>query len=176
MAIHAVHRNVHDAPRTLALVVGQSIVHDVHSVRFFTGDEIVAVSASGSGAIDGSFRHVYVLCALASGAHAVLEFDDRAFAYEVTVEVVAERGDALTGSPTQAVRRRDGSVTTHVGADWFGRFDEAYRVQDQAWIDSIRRGEATGPTANDGLRAQIVVEAILRSLRTGEIVSVPGST
>lgn len=170
VSLHAVHRNVHSAPRSLELVVGQSIVHDIHSVRFLTGDEIVSVQASGSHPGQGSFRHILVLCRLASGAHAVLEFDDRAFAYEVAVEVIAADGDALTGSPTQSITRRAGAVDIHVGADWFARFDEAYRVQDQAWVDSIRAGRAVGPTAVDGVRAQSVVEAILKSLRTGATV------
>lgn len=173
VSVHAVHRNVVAAPRPLDQVVGQSIVHDIHSVRFMTGDEIVAVAASGSWPVDGSFRHIYVLCTLASGAHAVLEFDDRAFAYEVTLEVVGERGDALTGSPTRAIRRRTGSIDVRVGTDWFARFDEAYRAQDRAWVDSIRRGHAVGPGATDGLRAQVVVESILASLRRGEPVTVP---
>ncbi len=166
--VRAVHRNANPTPRPLDIIVGQSMVHDVHSVRFITGTEIESVQAFGSGPVGDSYRHVLAVCALSSGAHAMLEFDDMGFAYEVGVEVLARTGDALTGPPTRAVTRRDGSLDVHVGSDWFGWFADAYRIQNQTWIDSIRANVATGPTTWDGLVAQAVVEAILTSLRTGE--------
>ena len=162
--VRTVHRNANTTRRSLQAIVVQSMVHDVHSVRFLTGAEITSVHASGAGAEDGSFRHVAALCRLSSGAHAVLEFDDGGFAYEVGVEVLTRTGDALTSPPTRAIRRQHGSVSVHLGTDWFGWFADAYRVQDQAWVTSLRGGTATGPTAWDGLRSQLVVEAIRRSL------------
>jgi myo-inositol 2-dehydrogenase/D-chiro-inositol 1-dehydrogenase len=115
---------------------------------------------------------VLAVCALESGAHAVLEFDDAGFAYEVSVEVLGTDGDVLTGAPTRAVRRRKGSLDTYIGPDWFAWFAEAYRAQDQAWVASIAAGTAVGPSAWDGLVAQHVVEAIIRSLMTGQSVAV----
>lgn len=162
--VRTVHRNARASPRSLEQIVVQSMVHDVHTVRFLTGAEITSVHASGSGADDGSFRHVLAVCRLSSGAHAAVEFDDGGFAYEVAVEVLTRTGDALTGPPARAVRRQNGSVSTHLGADWFGWFAEAYRIQDQAWVASIRDGVATGPNTWDGYRAQVAAGAILRSL------------
>jgi myo-inositol 2-dehydrogenase/D-chiro-inositol 1-dehydrogenase len=130
------------------------------------------VHAFGAGASDDSYRHVLAVCRLESGAHAVLEFDDAGFAYEVSVEVLGADGDVLTGAPTRAVRRRKGSLDTYIGPDWFAWFAEAYRAQDQAWVASIAAGAAVGPSAWDGLVAQHVVEAIIRSLATGESVAV----
>jgi myo-inositol 2-dehydrogenase/D-chiro-inositol 1-dehydrogenase len=171
-AVRAVHRNTNATRRPLAQIVGQSMVHDFHSVRFITGDEIVSVHAFGAGASDGSFRHVLAVCRLASGAHAIVEFDDAGFAYDVTVEVLAEHGDVLTGAPTRAVKRSEGSTMVHVGHDWFAWFAPAYLAQDRAWIGSIRSGTATGPSTWDGLVAHAVVEAVLASLETGTGVEV----
>ena len=162
--VRAVHRNANSSRRTLEAIVVQSMVHDVHSVRFLTGAEITSVHVSGSGAEDGSFRHIAALCRLSDGAHAVIEFDDGGFAYEVGVEVLTRTGDALTSRPTRAIRRQDGSAGVHLGTDWFGWFADAYRIQDDAWITSIRDGAATGPTVWDGYRSQLVVGAIRRSL------------
>ena len=53
--------------------------------------------AFGAGAADDSFRHILAVCQFESGAHAMLEFDDAGFAYEVTVEVLGADGDVLTG-------------------------------------------------------------------------------
>jgi len=171
-AIRAVHRNSNDRRRPIAQIVGQSMVHDIHSVRFISGEEITSVSAFGAGAADDSYRHILAVCQLESGAHAMVEFDDAGFAYEVSVEVLGADGDVLTGAPVRAVRRRKGSVDTFIGPDWFAWFAEAYRAQDRAWIASIQAGEATGPSTWDGLIAHHVVEAVIQSLTTGASVVV----
>jgi myo-inositol 2-dehydrogenase / D-chiro-inositol 1-dehydrogenase len=162
--VRAIHRNANTTRRSLEAIIVQSMVHDVHSVRFLTGAEITSVHVSGAGAEDGSFRHIGALCRLSGGAHAFIEFDDGGFAYEVGVEILTRTGDALTSPPTRAIRRRNGSVEVHLGTDWFGWFADAYRIQDEAWVTSIRDGAATGPTAWDGYRSQQVVGAIRQSL------------
>lgn len=171
VSVRAVHRNANPRPRPIDLIVGQSMVHDVHSVRLITGSEIESVHASTAG-VDGSTRHVVVTCELSTGAHATLEFDDCGFAYEVGVEVIAERGDVVTGMPVRPILRRSGSIDVHLGPDWFGWFADAYRFQDQAWISSIRDGMATGPSTWDGFVSQTVVEAILRSIESAETVAI----
>lgn len=162
--VRTVHRNANRTRRPLQQIVVQSLVHDVHSVRFLTGVEINDVTAFGAGADDGSFRHVLARAALSNGGQAGLEFDDGGFAYEVTVEVLGRDADAMAGPPTRAVVRRDGRVGIDLGNDWFGWFADAYRIQDQAWVDSIRGGNAVGPSVWDGYVAQAVVEAMMVSL------------
>jgi myo-inositol 2-dehydrogenase/D-chiro-inositol 1-dehydrogenase len=171
-AIRAVHRNTNATRRPIAQIVGQSMVHDIHSVRFITGAEIRSVHAFGAGAADGSFRHTLAVCQLDSGAHAMVEFDDAGFAYDVSVEVLAQHGDVLTGPPTRAVKRSQGNTEIHLGNDWFAWFGDAYRAQDRAWTDSISERVATGPSTWDGLVAHAVVEAVLASLATGTTVEV----
>ncbi len=170
--VRNVHRNANLARRPLDQIVVQSMIHDVHSVRFITGQEITAVYASGAGAESGSFRHVLAICRLTDGAHATLEFDDGGFAYEVAVEVLTRSGDAMTGPPNRAIVRRDGGIHVHLGADWFGWFADAYRAQDHAWVNSIHTGSPTGPTAWDGYRSQLVVGGILESLASGRTVEI----
>ena len=166
--LRAVHRNAGADPRPLERVVCQSMVHDIHSVRFLTGEEFAAVTAFASGPFpSGGYRHVLAVCTLTSGAHASLEFDDTAFAYEVSVEVVGADGDLLTGGPVRATRRHGGSLDVHLGTDWFGWFAEAYRIQDAAWIASIRENRTSGPSVWDGYVAQMVVDAVIRSSTSG---------
>lgn len=170
--VRLVHRNANRRRRPLDQIVVQSLVHEAHSLRFLTGHDVTEVTAFGAGADDDSFRHVLVHARLSNGGHATLEFDDGGFAYEVTVEVLGRDGDAATGPPTRAITRRDGSVTTHLGNDWFGWFAEAYRRQDEAWIASIGAGQATGPTTWDGYAAQAIVEAAIASIARGGTVPV----
>lgn len=170
--VRAVHRNANHVPRPIDQIVGQSMVHDIHTVRHLTAAEVTSVRASGSGPSDGSYRHVVALCELSDGAHAILEFDDGGFAYEVAVEVLATDGDVLTGGPVRPVLRRDGSAGVHLGTDWFGWFADAYRIQDQAWVEAVRTASCTGPSTWDGATAQVVVDAILESLASGRTVDI----
>ncbi len=170
--IRTIHRNVNESPRSLQQIICQSMVHDIHSVRFLTGCEITSVSTFGGGPSDGSFRHVLLRGQLDNGGHALMEFDDGGFAYEVGVEVLGTRGDAVTGEPVRAVQRRDGWSSRFIGADWFARFADAYRIQDQAWVHSIRAGVAAGPTTWDAFIAQQVIDAAMESLTTGRTIDV----
>jgi myo-inositol 2-dehydrogenase/D-chiro-inositol 1-dehydrogenase len=170
--IRTAHRNVYTSPRSVEQIIGQSMVHDIHTVRFLSGSEFTRVMAHGGGSRDGSFRHIVVVGELSSGAHVVLEFDSGGFAYEVSVEVLGRNGDVLTAAPARATMRSAGVVSANIGADWFSWFAAAYAIQDRAWVDSIVAGEAVGPTAEDGLMAQRVVAASLASLATGQFVDV----
>lgn len=170
--VRAVHRNCSPQRRPIAQLVGQSMVHDFHSVRFLLGQEIVSVQTFVSGLEGDWARHLLAVCALSGGGHAMVEFDDAGFAYEVRFEVSGRAGDLATNVPAQLERRGHGSIEQVIGDDWFGRFAEAYRLQDAAWIASVRAGAAAGPSALDGWRAQAVVDATLESLRSGGPVAV----
>ncbi len=178
--LHCTHRNAPAPARPIEVIVGQSVVHDIHSVRYLTGAEIVEVSASATrerlGDLSSDVRHVMVLCRLSSGAHATLEFDNAGYAYEVTAEVTAVWGRAMTGRQLRAEVHSEGHRRIETGADWFARFADAYRLQDRDWIESVKRGNPpTGPSAGDGLAAQIVVEAILTAIDSGDTVPVEQS-
>ncbi len=170
--LRCVHTNTATRPRPLEVIVGQSLVHDIHSVRFLTGAEFEWVTADGTAAPDGSIRHVLVMARLSNGAHATLEFDDNAYAYHVSVEITAERGAVTTGRQLRAEVRRDGFRLTEEGSDWFGRFDQAYRAELADWVAAARAGGASGPTAGDGLASQLVVDAIVESVDRGTRVVV----
>ena len=68
--------------------------------------------------------------------------------------------------------RRDGASGVDIGTDWFGRFADAYRIEDMVWLESVGAGITSGPSAWDGLVAERVVEAALASLRNRQPVDV----
>ncbi len=155
--IRAVHRNRNEFVRTMDHAISQSLVHDVHTVRWLSGSEISQVQARVvPRGVDG-VRFVTVSLALASGALATIEFDDLAFGYDVSVEVTGEHGLARTPPPA------DPSLHD----DWFAWFSDAYRLEVEAWVASVRAGIPVGPSARDGVAAQAVVRAIQRSARSG---------
>lgn len=164
LLIRCVHRNTNADGRTDELVLGQSVVHDLHSIRFLTGDEIVAVTTHGTRRPSGGLAHVVVVCELANGGFGLVEFDDNGYAYEVSVDVTVAGAHLSTAGPVRPTIRDDASVRIDVGRDWFGWFADAYRIEDAAWTESISATSAIGPSAWDGLVAQAVVEASVASL------------
>ncbi len=170
--IRSLHRNTNADARTDLGVVGQSIVHDLHSIRFMSGREIVAVTGYATRRADRSLLHVVLMCELDGGGHGMVEFDDNGFAYEVMVDVTIGNSTISTAGPVRATERRDAGVTQVIGRDWFGWFADAYRMQDDAWVRSLGDPAASGPSTWDGLAAQVVVGAAIESLQGGGRVEV----
>ncbi|MGZ4723864.1 MAG: Gfo/Idh/MocA family protein [Ilumatobacteraceae bacterium] len=163
--VRCVHRNVHEVRRTAQLVLNQSLVHDIHSLRWLVGRDITRVTTLATPNPD-HVEHLLMTAEFEGAAHATVEFSEHGFAYEVTVEVDAELGGAVMAPVMRPTVRRGGSAYVNIGTDWFARFAEAYRVEAAVWLDSINGPAAIGPSAWDGLVAERVVEAAIESLRT----------
>ncbi|MGZ7011015.1 MAG: Gfo/Idh/MocA family protein, partial [Ilumatobacteraceae bacterium] len=163
--VRCVHRNVHEVRRTAQLILNQSLVHDIHSLRWLVGRDITRVTTLATPNPD-HVEHLLMTAEFEGAAHATVEFSEHGFAYEVTVEVDAELGGAVMAPVMRPTVRRGGSAYVNIGTDWFARFAEAYRVEAAVWLDSINGPAAIGPSAWDGLVAERVVEAAIESLRT----------
>ncbi len=169
--IRCVHRNVNDPRRTASNVLNSSIVHDIHTLRWLAPGEIRRVTALTTPSQD-EVSHLLVVAEFAGGGYGTIEFAEHSYAYEVSVEVEAERGGVMTAPRMSSTLRRAGHVSVEVGTDWFGRFAEAYRLEVAAWVRSMEDAAASGPSAWDGYVAQLVVEAAVESLVTGQSVAV----
>ena len=157
--------------RPIAQMLVESIIHDIHSVRWLASSEITEVATS-TVYRDRGLRFVQLTCQLSNGGVATIEFDDAASGYEVSVEVSADSGNAVAAEPTRSRVRTNGIVAETIGDDWFTPFLETYRVEMRAWLDSIAARAATGPSAWDGYAAQAVVEAAAASAETNSAVEV----
>jgi myo-inositol 2-dehydrogenase / D-chiro-inositol 1-dehydrogenase len=169
--VRCVHRNTAAGPRSVERVLVESVIHDIHTVRWLSGDEIVDVATTAVGA-DGAVRFLLLTCRLGDGGVATIEFDDAAAGYEVSVEVSAERGNVVAAEPHRAVVRAEGTIRSAIGADWFAPFVPTYRQEMQVWLASVKARVAAGPTAWDGYAAQAVVAAAVSSDRHGAVANV----
>jgi myo-inositol 2-dehydrogenase/D-chiro-inositol 1-dehydrogenase len=169
--IRCVHRNVHDVRRSAQLILNQSLVHDIHSLRWLAGRQIVRVTTLVTPNPD-HVDHLLVTAEFDGGGHATVEFSEHGFAYEVSVEVDGEHGGAVIAPVMRTTVRRDGTSAVNIGTDWFARFAEAYRIEDAVWLQSVVAGTTVGPSAWDGLVAERVVESAIESLRTRQPVDV----
>ena len=88
------------------------------------------------------------------------------YGYDIRCEIVGETGAISLTEPART--RTDAALRQGISyaADWRPRFADAYRLELQAWVDSVRDGAPTPlATGRDGLAASRVAEAVIASMR-----------
>jgi myo-inositol 2-dehydrogenase / D-chiro-inositol 1-dehydrogenase len=180
LVMHCVHRNPAVPPSfNSAMIVKDSLVHEVDVTRFLFGEEIASVQiirpAANPAAPAGLQDPQIAIFQTASGRHIDVElFVTTGVAYEVRTEVVGELGSATIGLDVGLVSKSSSGV-------WGGRltpgfrerFGTAYDIEVQRWVDAVRSGvNVDGPTAWDGYAAAAVCAAGVRALESGERVTV----
>ena len=184
LVLHCAHRNPAVPPYfDSAMVVRDSLVHEVDVTRFLFDEEITSIQivkpTASPGAPEGLADPQIAIMRTASGRHVDVElFVTTGVAYEVRTEVVAEKGSAMIGLDVGLVRTRgDGTRGGQITPGFRERFGQAYDTEFQRWVDAVRRGSATGdftdgPSAWDGYAAAAVCEAGVESLDSGLPVEV----
>ena len=97
------------------------------------------------------------------------------YGYEVSAEIIGERGTALTMRPGLALVRSQGASSEAVSKNHLARFQEAYIPELTDWVHSVQSEQAfTGANAWDGYMSLLVTDACVQSLKSG--TAVPLST
>jgi myo-inositol 2-dehydrogenase / D-chiro-inositol 1-dehydrogenase len=180
LVMHCAHRNPAVPPGfDSAMVVRDSLVHEVDVTRFLLSEEIASVQiirpTPNPGARNGLQDPQIAIFRTVSGRHVDVElFVTTGVAYEVRTEVVGELGSATIGLDVGLVRKSSpGTWGGRITPGFRERFGYAYDIELQRWVDAVRSGvNVDGPTAWDGYAAAAVCEAGVRSLETGERVDV----
>lgn len=180
LVLHCVHRNPAVPPSfDSAMVVRDSLVHEVDVTRFLLDEEIVSIQivkpSANPGAPQGLADPQIAILRTASGRHVDVElFVTTGVAYEVRTEVVAERGSAMIGLDVGLVRKSAPGVWGgQITPGFRERFGQAYDTEFQRWVDAVREGtNVDGPGAWDGYAAAAVCEAGVESLNSGLPVEV----
>jgi myo-inositol 2-dehydrogenase/D-chiro-inositol 1-dehydrogenase len=181
LVVHQFHRNK-DVPPSFKseMIVRDSLVHEVDVARFLLDEEIVSIQVlkprATSAAAEGVADPQIALFTMASGAVVTNEvFVKNQIGYEVRCEVVGERGTVMAGRPWADLYTTSAEHATwggSVAADFRVRFERAYDLEVQAWVNAARRGETSGATAHDGYASTVVCTAGMESLKTGEPVDI----
>jgi myo-inositol 2-dehydrogenase/D-chiro-inositol 1-dehydrogenase len=184
LVLHCAHRNPAVPPTfDSAMVVRDSLVHEVDVTRFLFDEEITTIQiikpAANPGAPQGLADPQIAIMRTASGRHVDVElFVTTGVAYEVRTEVVAEKGSAMIGLDVGLIRKRgDGTWGGQITPGFRERFGQAYDTEFQRWVDAVTAGAGSGdhtdgPTAWDGYAAAAVCEAGVESLNSGLPVDV----
>lgn len=160
-------------------VVTNSAIHDIDSTRWLLGQEIISVYVRGvrtHSSFDEQTRDMLLLQMTLSGdCLATAEVSVAVeYGYEVSAEIVGERGSVTTTQPDEVLVRLQGARSVPVPEDHLNRFQQAYIPELAEWVHSIQSGQAfRGASAWDGYMSLLVAEACLQSLRTGQPVAVP---
>ena len=171
VTVHSTGRGVSSGPgATSESAVTNSAVHDLDIVAWLLGSPVVEVSWHAprqTSAADFADPQL-ILLRTADGVLSTVDlFLNARYGYDVRCEVVGETGAAALREPARL--EVDGALARGLAyaADWRPRFAEAYRLELQAWVDSLHGGEP-GPlaTAYDGLVASAVADAVITSMHS----------
>jgi myo-inositol 2-dehydrogenase/D-chiro-inositol 1-dehydrogenase len=178
LMFHCIHRNV-AAPSWFdsRMAVSNSAVHEFDIARWMLDAELTGITVFRPKPARGSSpgAPVYLVLEAATGQLVTVEvFNDAAYGYDVRGELVCEKGTVALRAPLRTETNAELVQGTAYPVDWRPRFADAYRLQAQAWINSIRRGGSTndGASAWDGYAASAVAEAGLLSLAEGRRVAI----
>lgn len=181
---HSVHRNPSSAEVTTAAAIRSLPIHEFDMLRWLSAEQIVSVAAfagkRSSNAAGDLHDPMLFVCTTTSGVLGHIEmYSNAKYGYEVRCEVLCEDGAAdldgmyrsANGLGNSAVR----AIEPGVCRDWRDRFANAYRLELQAWINSvINPAETSGDlaTAYDGYAALVTAEAAISSIESGQPVAV----
>jgi myo-inositol 2-dehydrogenase/D-chiro-inositol 1-dehydrogenase len=170
LLVHCAHRNP-TVPEsyTADMAINDTAVHEIDTMRWLLGEEIVAARVDRGKPTSLRFPHladpIILILETASGVRIDAEvFVNARYGYDIRCELVAERGTAALGDQHRIVLR-DGEGDRHrIAGDWRERFLAAYDTELQEWIDSVAAGAATGPSAWDGYAVAAACDAGVASL------------
>jgi myo-inositol 2-dehydrogenase/D-chiro-inositol 1-dehydrogenase len=178
LVVHCAHRNPVAPPTfTSEMVITDSIVHEIDTVRWLLGEEIVrttvfAPRASGLAAA-GLQDPQLIVFEMESGRLVDVEcFVNAQYGYDIRCEVVAETGTLELAAPVSVTSRSAGGRGDSLAPGFQQRFGDAYVHELQNWVARPPAGEPAGATAWDGYAAAAVCEAAVESLHTRRTVDV----
>ncbi len=174
-----VHRNAQVAYGiTGATILINSAGHDFDSARFLLGQEVQDVHVRGLKSRpelhEDTKDLLLIQMTMTDNCFASGEvYVNDEYGYEVSAELVCQRGTAITVQPDKTLVRAKSHRGFYVAADWLSPFQDAYVAEAIDWIDSIQCGQPFhGATAWDGYVTMMVTAAAIQSLNTGTCMPV----
>lgn len=158
-------------------------IHFFDLLRWLTGDEVTSIGAMGAAlalpAISefGDVDTSVLIMQLRQGGLAQLDNTRRSgYGYDERISVMGEKGMLESGSQcTQGVTLYQGNTLAKPGLypDWFSRVQATYYHHLDAFVRYLR-GEKVAdlPGLLDGIQAQAIAEAAVKSLQTRTFCSV----
>jgi myo-inositol 2-dehydrogenase / D-chiro-inositol 1-dehydrogenase len=160
------------------VIVTNSAGHDIDATRWLLDQEVEEVYVRGVRSHANFSAETTDMLLLQMGLTgdclAMIELYVAAeYGYEVSAEIVSERGAVVTGQPDSAIVRSAQARSVAVSTHWLDRFQEAYVAELTQWAHAIQSGQPfPGANAWDGYAALLVTDACVRSLHSNSPVAV----
>ena len=158
-------------------------IHDFDMARFLLQDEPVAVSAVGAALVNpqikatGDVDVVTVTLQTATGKIVVINNSRRSgYGYDQRIEAHGQKGSLSVNNVPQSTlvkMTEQGDVQTQRPLySVLDRYHEAFSAQWKAFIAAVKNNKRVPIGADDGLKALLLAEAALESLKTQKVVAV----
>ncbi|MBK0030832.1 Gfo/Idh/MocA family oxidoreductase [Erwinia sp. S43] len=157
-------------------------IHFFDLLRWLTEDEVETIGAMGSAlampeiASFGDVDTSVLMMKMRSGALAQLDNTRRTgYGYDERITVLGSQGmsDSAAQSPQGATLYSTSGINRPpLYADWFNRVKETYYLHLDAFVRSLNGEAVSVPGLHDGLQAQAIAEAAVKSLETGTFCKV----
>lgn len=177
--VHCAHRNPRlFAGYTSSMLITNCAVHEIDTMRWLLEENYAAcrvavprkTSQSPAELLDPQMLYLET----DSGRLIDVEvFNNCQYGYDIRCEIVCEEGLLSLPVPSSIGMVSSGRRSTIVPQEWTARFVQAYDDEFNRWIECMRRGNTTGPTAWDGYQTAVAAAALLESQKTGNRVLIP---
>jgi myo-inositol 2-dehydrogenase/D-chiro-inositol 1-dehydrogenase len=173
-----VHRNATVPYGTTGeTILINSAGHDFDSTRWLLGEEVQEVFVRGLRSradLHPDTKDLLLIeMALTNDSLAALEvYVNADYGYEVSAEVVCQRGSAITTLADSVLVRSDAQRAHPIPKDWLGRFQDAYVREVAEWIESIQEARPfRGANTWDGYMTMLITGSCIESLRSCAVKS-----
>ena len=178
LLLHCVHRMV-SAPSYFESVMSirSALVHEFDIIRWLLETEIVEIQIIKSSIrkdLD-SVDPIMAIIKCANGAIVDVEVNANAkYGYDVRAELVCEKGTILMSPSRKNELLINNEHSFSYGKDWRPRFADAYRNQNQAWINSILNNTTSeGSSAWDGMISSFIADKGVQAFEEEKTVTIP---
>ncbi len=171
--LHCFHRNV-TAPANFTgrMAISNSAPHEFDAARFLLDQDIAEITVYQPTSVDTTKTGapVFMVMASSQGQLVTVEINNNAgYGYDVRAELVGERGSVFLRSPVHSEVHAKLQASEAYAPDWRPRFAEAYRLQNLAWLRSIKTGVPSPIASNawDAYCATRIAESGVAALTQG---------
>ena len=157
-------------------------IHDFDMARFLLGEEPVSVLASASNLVDpeigkvGDIDSAAIILTTKSGKIAQIANSRRAsYGYDQRIEVHGSKGLASAENlraTTLEIANGEGYRREPLLNFFMTRYTDAYRNEIGTFVSSLEAGKPMSPSGEDGLRALLLADAAVTSVKEGRAVKV----
>lgn len=160
LMVHCCHRNMsHAATMTSELSIKNSGVHEIDILRWLLEEDyvygqVVLPRQSRISSEEGIQDPQIMMLRTESGICIDVEISQSSgYGYDIQCEVIGDLGTARLPDPPKVITKTNCSRAAGIDPGWETRFVEAYNVELQEWVDSVKRDTVHGASAWDGYMA-----------------------